>query len=45
MSAYEVYAIKYAHHARSAKENFLGGALPLMPSKRRQKRPDQARIR
>ena len=25
MSAYEVYAIKYAHHARSAKENFLGG--------------------
>jgi glyoxylase-like metal-dependent hydrolase (beta-lactamase superfamily II) len=25
MSIYEVYAIKYAHHARSAKENFLGG--------------------
>ena len=25
MSAYEVYAIKYAHHARTAKENFLGG--------------------
>jgi glyoxylase-like metal-dependent hydrolase (beta-lactamase superfamily II) len=25
MSTYEVYAIKYAHHARSAKENFLGG--------------------
>jgi glyoxylase-like metal-dependent hydrolase (beta-lactamase superfamily II) len=25
MNAYEVYAIKYAHHARSAKENFLGG--------------------
>ena len=25
MSAYEVYAIKYAHHARSARENFLGG--------------------
>ena len=25
MSAYEVYAIKYAHHPRSAKENFLGG--------------------
>ena len=22
---YEVYAIKYAHHARTAKENFLGG--------------------
>lgn len=25
MSAYEVYAIKYAHHARTAKENFIGG--------------------
>jgi glyoxylase-like metal-dependent hydrolase (beta-lactamase superfamily II) len=25
MSAYEVYAIKYAHHARTARENFLGG--------------------
>jgi glyoxylase-like metal-dependent hydrolase (beta-lactamase superfamily II) len=25
MSAYEIYAIKYAHHARTAKENFLGG--------------------
>jgi glyoxylase-like metal-dependent hydrolase (beta-lactamase superfamily II) len=22
---YEIYAIKYAHHARTAKENFLGG--------------------
>ena len=25
MSVYETYAIKYAHHARTAKENFLGG--------------------
>ena len=25
MSAYEVYAIKYAHHARTASENFIGG--------------------
>lgn len=25
MSQYEVYAIKYAHHARRASENFIGG--------------------
>ena len=25
MSEYEVYAIKYAHHARRASENFIGG--------------------
>jgi len=25
MQAYEVYAIKYAHHARRASENFIGG--------------------
>jgi len=25
MSTYEVYAIKYAHHARTASENFIGG--------------------
>jgi len=25
MPAYEVYAIKYAHHARRASENFIGG--------------------
>ncbi len=25
MNQYEVYAIKYAHHARSAAENFIGG--------------------
>jgi glyoxylase-like metal-dependent hydrolase (beta-lactamase superfamily II) len=25
MAAYEVYAIKYAHHARRAAENFIGG--------------------
>jgi glyoxylase-like metal-dependent hydrolase (beta-lactamase superfamily II) len=25
MSTYEVYAIRYAHHARTASENFLGG--------------------
>ena len=24
---YEVYAIKYAHHARSARENFIGGPI------------------
>ena len=25
MTSYEVYAIKYAHHARRASENFIGG--------------------
>jgi len=25
VSEYEVYAIKYAHHARRASENFIGG--------------------
>ena len=25
MTQYEVYAIKYAHHARRASENFIGG--------------------
>src|SRR5947207_2276479 len=25
MSQYEIYAIKYAHHARRAAENFIGG--------------------
>ena len=25
MNAYEIYAIKYAHHARTASANFLGG--------------------
>ena len=26
-SMYEVYAIKYAHHARRARENFIGGPI------------------
>jgi glyoxylase-like metal-dependent hydrolase (beta-lactamase superfamily II) len=26
--AYEVYALKYAHHERRASENFIGGAIP-----------------
>ena len=25
MNAYEIYAIKYAHHERTASANFLGG--------------------